>query len=335
MDVEVNSIGKQRWLILLMPLLILCGCQRETKEGDHKPEVAKAQTPVTSVVLPPQEVKLARPPNAVMRNDSLHVTSRYGPYLVGILRVDSVFVDIVTRLFPDPGCNFHRSDVSVIVFDKDQVLLCKNYPASCEDEITFAVYPVEIPNLGHLLLLSEEAVPSAPGSGVDGIYYSINKDGFFVPVTGLISPSSNSGDQSTFPIVKKTIAAREMLFVECAHWTGNFGVTYDYPVNLEGAWGDRAGAFGFETYPVRIDGRWAKEYRDSRASFGDTVTLFETPPFKSSSSRRVVVNHDAKIEFLDAVPNSYNWWLHIRIDGQEGYIGGSKDFDSVGLPDAG
>jgi len=270
-----------------------------------------------------------------MRNDSLHVTSRYGPYPVGTLRIDSVFVDIVTRLFPDSSCNFHKSDVAVTIFDKNHVFFCKNYAASCEDEITFACFPIDVQNLGHLLLLTEEAVPSAPGSGVDGIYYCTNSDGFFIPVTGLISPSSNSADQSTFPVVTKLIAGNKHTFVECSYWTGNFGVTYDYPLILEGTWDGPASPFGFETYPVRIDGKRAKESRDRRASFGDTVTLFENLPFKSNNSRRVIVKQGAKIEFLDASPPSNEWWLHIRIDDQEGYIKGSKDFEVVGLPDAG
>jgi hypothetical protein len=318
-----------------MALLIIAGCQHEDKREAHPSGQTGVPSQTSSAAPSTPQIELAKPPTAVMRNDSLHITSRYGPYPVGTLRIDSVFVDIVTRLFPDSSCNFHKTDVAVTIFDKNHVFFCKNYAGSCENEITYYCFPVDVHNCGHLLLLTEEAVPSAPGSGVNGIYYCTTSDGFFIPVTGLISPSSNSATQSTFPVVKKLIAGNERTFVECSYWTGNFGVTYDYPLILEGTWDGPASPFGFEAYPVRIDGKWAKEYRDRRASFGDTVTLFDSLPFRSNKSRRIIVTQAAKIDFLDASPASNEWWLHIRIDDHEGYIRGSKDFDVVGLPDAG
>lgn len=333
-----GTMGRTRiewYIILALTFLILAGCQREDKKDARPPGQPEAPNQTSAIGAPPPQADFSKPPMAVMRNDLLHVTSRYGPFPVGTLRVDSVFVDIVTRLFPDSSCNFHKSDVAVTIFDKNRVLFCKNYPAACEDEITFACFPVDVSNLGHLLLLTEEAVPSAPGSGVTGIYYCISSDGFFIPVTGLISPSSNNATQNSFPVVTKRIANDDRTFVECSYWTGNFGVTYDYPLNLQGAWDGPASPFGFETYPVRIDAKWAKDYRDRRASFADTLTLFENLPFKSAKSRRIIVSQAARIEFLDASPASNEWWLHIRIDEHEGYIRGSKDLDVVGLPDAG
>jgi hypothetical protein len=64
-----------------------------------------------------------------------------------------------------------------------------------------------------------------------------------------------------------------------------------------------------------------------------------------------VVKPDSKIDYLEAQA-SVSWsvdqddisfgvsdpgkvWLHVKIDGHEGWIFGEEDFDAVGLPQAG
>jgi len=48
-----------------------------------------------------------------------------------------------------------------------------------------------------------------------------------------------------------------------------------------------------------------------------------------------MVDEDFSVEFIGARPRDDRWWLHIRIDGHEGLVGGSKDLTAIGLPDAG
>ena len=67
--------------------------------------------------------------------------------------------------------------------------------------------------------------------------------------------------------------------------------------------------------------------------------------------KHVVVKPDSKLEFLEAqLPVDWNAtkdnisigvgdgsdvWLHVRIDGQEGWIHTQEDFQAIGLPQSG
>jgi hypothetical protein len=82
------------------------------------------------------------------------------------------------------------------------------------------------------------------------------------------------------------------------------------------------------------------------------VRLFNEPD-EGGVPKHVVIKPESKIEFIEAeAPVSWTSdehnttfglsddsrqrvWLHIRVDGQGGWISGEEDFDAVGLPEAG
>jgi len=95
-------------------------------------------------------------------------------------------------------------------------------------------------------------------------------------------------------------------------------------------------------YPVEAD-----SHRGSELTF---VRLFGEPD-EGFMPKHVVIKPDSKIEFIEAqvsvswnsdqnntsfgVADSDKVWLHIKVDGQDGWIFGQEDFEAVGLPQAG
>jgi hypothetical protein len=82
-----------------------------------------------------------------------------------------------------------------------------------------------------------------------------------------------------------------------------------------------------------------------------TFVRMYAEPEEGFQVTHVVVKPDSKIEFLEGqlrvdwsatkdnisigVGNDSDVWLHVRIDGQEGWIHTQEDFEAIGLPQAG
>ncbi len=132
-------------------------------------------------------------------------------------------------------------------------------------------------------------------------------------------------------------------------WTGNVSIIYGVIIDwIQGrvrpewtcltAQGQPAGC----SYPIEAD--------PARGSDLTFVRLFPEPE-SGFTPKHVVVKPDSKIEYIEAEA-SVSWstdhddvsfdvsdpgkvWLHIKIDGQDGWISGEEDFEAVGLPQAG
>ena len=80
------------------------------------------------------------------------------------------------------------------------------------------------------------------------------------------------------------------------------------------------------------------------------VRLFPEPE-NGFTPKHVVVKPDSKIDYIEA-ETSVSWsadqdnvsfgvsdpgkvWIHVKIDGQDGWISVEEDFEAVGLPGAG
>jgi hypothetical protein len=78
------------------------------------------------------------------------------------------------------------------------------------------------------------------------------------------------------------------------------------------------------------------------------VRLFTEADERFGTPKHVVVKRDSKVEFLGArvrvVPSAGSIleigvaddpWVHVRIDGQEGWLHTQEDFSAIGVPEAG
>lgn len=80
------------------------------------------------------------------------------------------------------------------------------------------------------------------------------------------------------------------------------------------------------------------------------VRLFSNPD-SGSTPKHVVIKPESQVQFVEAeaavswsaaptnttfgVADSDKLWLHIRVDGEDGWISGQEDFNAVGLPFSG
>jgi len=132
-------------------------------------------------------------------------------------------------------------------------------------------------------------------------------------------------------------------------WTGNVNIVYGVIIDwiqgkvrpewtCLGAQGQLSGCH----YQIEAD-----PIREKEMTF---VRLFPEPE-NGFTPKHVVVKPDSKIDYLEAeafvswsadqdnvsfgVSDPDKVWIHVKIDGQDGWISGQEDFDAVGLPQAG
>jgi len=132
-------------------------------------------------------------------------------------------------------------------------------------------------------------------------------------------------------------------------WTGNVSIFYDVKIDwiqgkLRPEWMclTAQGQISACHYQIEADPARGKEMT--------FVRLFSEAD-DGSVPKHIVVKPDSKVEYLEAEV-SVSWsayqdnvtfqvsdpskvWIHVKIDGQDGWISGEEDFDAVGLPQAG
>ncbi|HKW24275.1 MAG TPA: hypothetical protein VJN48_00745 [Terriglobales bacterium] len=136
-------------------------------------------------------------------------------------------------------------------------------------------------------------------------------------------------------------------------WTGNFSIIYPVLIDwmqakVRPAWTcyrtTAKGMVATCTYKVQIDSA-------TRTTKDLTFVRMYAEPEEGFHVTHVVVKPDSKIEFLEGqmrvdwsetkdnisigVGNDSDVWVHVRIDGQEGWIHTQEDFEAIGLPQSG
>jgi len=215
---------------------------------------------------------------------------------------------------------------------------------------------------GQGILVDGMSLPSAPNSGswvqVFGLF-----NGKLVPFSGPIATEGEFLEEEVDSFQPSALSrgqqpqtvSRDVLNFRM--WTGNFNITYAVAIDwtqsaLHPAWTcmerTSKGPSSACRYKVQADPAPRTEMT--------FVRLFSEPD-PSFPPKHVVIKPDSKIEYLeaqmlvswnsneknttfgvqvsDAPSPSDPIWLHIRVDGQEGWIFGEEDFEAVGLPTAG
>jgi len=264
--------------------------------------------------------------------------STHGPYFLGRQKRTKVWVHVGRIRFHSPRIQWPESDLFYSITDStSNVLLRRNFPADGDFEMSFGFSQEEIPRIGGVLVCARSVVPSAPGSGVDYQILGLSEVGQIVSLTGVIETESFkivflNTSKGPIPVDPSDSLARP--FVESEVWTGYFlalfyhsifpgGITYD----------DAGGPFNFERIPVHIDATDARRYRERHKQTTNTIRLFPSPDADQSTAQVVHVLPQSSVRFLDAAYRG-GWWLHIIVDGREGFIS-ADDFVTIGLPPAG
>jgi hypothetical protein len=215
---------------------------------------------------------------------------------------------------------------------------------------------------GQGILIDGMSLPSAPNSGswvqVFGLF-----NGKLVPFGGPISTDGEFLEEAVDSFQPSAMVrgqqqqtvSRDVLNFRM--WTGNFNIIYAVAIDwtqgtLRPAWTcmerTSKGPSSACRYKVQVNSTPRTEMTFVRL-FGE--------PDSGLTAKHVVIKPDSKIEYLeaqmpvswssdeknttfavpvsDAAASSDPIWLHIRVDGQDGWIFGEEDFEAVGLPTAG
>jgi hypothetical protein len=209
---------------------------------------------------------------------------------------------------------------------------------------------------GQGILVDGMSLPSAPGSGwwvqLFGLFDKklvpfspvISTDGEFVGEdVSTFTPSAMFRGQQMQPVSHDILKFRL--------WTGSFSIYYNLVVDwIQGKvrpeWicsqRTSKGPSSACRYKVEVEA-----HRGSELTF---VRLFSEPD-EGFTPKHAVIKPDSKIEFIEAqlavswssdqdnisfgVANSDKIWLHIKVDGQDGWITSEEDFEALGLSMAG
>jgi hypothetical protein len=187
---------------------------------------------------------------------------------------------------------------------------------------------------GEGILLKQDAVPSAPGSGVAIRLFTLQKDEL-EPVSPWLTVYG--GMQKLHADGEGSLRLPEGDRIDFSVWALFFGVVVPVSVDLEN--GAVSIPEGIQNYRVEAEGPMF--FRDP-----DPVTLY-LEPSKSAKTVTVPVSRESRIQYLEARTQAgffgdTFWevgirepWLKVRVDSVKGWVTGNHGFISVGLTQAG
>lgn len=268
-------------------------------------------------------------------NPGALTTRSYGPFQIGHPRQQPVTIE-VQGIMGHPMADDEPTDVAIIVYSTTGKPLLK-IEKPYDPDWAYFVRPVrvECPGGGSLLLLEDSELPRAPGYETGGIFYNINSEGRLIPVTEYIQFWNNGNPFNRYSIEELTANNREHLFVASRGWSGSFCIIkYDPIVSDPSNAQSQSLNPDIREHPVLIDEAYALSLRET-----GMIELFEEPGKADSKCWKLNVDKDSTIRFLGAVPENKDeqllWWLHITIDGIEGYLADWRHLQIIGLPAAG
>jgi hypothetical protein len=214
---------------------------------------------------------------------------------------------------------------------------------------------------GHGILVDGGWLPSAPNSGwwvqLFGLFNGklvsfgepISTDGDYLGEAVLTyEPTAIFRGQTVQPVSHDVLRFKE--------WTGNFFIIYDVIIDWMQAKARPAWTCQQMTSPGPGSAcRYKVEAEPVRGKDLTFVRLFAEPD-AGFTPKHVVIKPESNIEYIEAqvpvvwtttennasfgvsishsAPGS-EMWLHIKVDGQDGWISGEEDFEAIGLPQAG
>lgn len=263
--------------------------------------------------------------------DSTYSIKQYGPYYnyIGTFKQHLIHVEVHSVEVKNSEYQWPKSDVSIVIKDQNsKILYHKNFPFTGEEEYEIRPGIEKIDDKGNCLGIIIDVVPSAPLYGRSVQYFSFNKSGQFVPITGLIS-------SETFSIKKVRIDNEIKSAVEVDSWTGNYTVLEYCPIDFNGVTNDKISYIKLDKYPVAIDSVYAADCRNRFNPDTVYVMLFENPSENYGNPKPICITKQSKISFLYAKKSEGHLWLYVIIDGKKGYVRDYNDLSKLGLPMAG
>lgn len=272
-------------------------------------------------------------------------TVRYGPFVLLKSSGDTV------RVFVEIG-HVHRdvaqydwveTDYSYTFLDNHGNAYVRSV-SRCDDDgssTTMRAKQLFVPRVGPLIILMSQTVPSAPPVCTEGTLYGLDQFDHLVPFSGNIIGCGGMDTTTFLPVLISVGSYGE---TDSEHTSDSYGQpaieTKDCQPNytifhLDPVWWrrDSPGTLRQTKYRIQVDSLYAagsrQRYRDAEKD--SVLSLYPTPSSQAQSAYTTVLRSNSSLKFIDAMQHD-GWWLHIVIDGLEGYVNES-DFKKLGLSD--
>jgi len=252
-------------------------------------------------------------------------TRKLGPYSIGknnskvLVSIDKAFLP---KSYPHDRS---PSDYHLAIKNlKGKTLYSESFDYGGGDALDYDVDTINLSTLGVGLIIYSEYSPSTAAYGVAAKILGIATNGKLMVLTRVFN-----GTSSFKPVIIDSV-----LCIEVEQWNGNFGHLSYYVVHKDGKYLEDEKPYPIKQIPVQISEDGAKEYRKRFNNEIEYLTLFLKPKSDVKEFKLIVVTKNTTVQFIDASIVDYEWWLHIVVDKQEGYITGYKEFQKVGLPSA-
>jgi hypothetical protein len=254
---------------------------------------------------------------------------RQGPFQIGFLTTQKVFVE----LFGFEANGNKGTYKFSIIAENGVVLYYEDYPQGW----TVHLEPVSLPSTKGAIFLVEPYF----GNWVEGTghkyFIGFRQDGSFGPITSHIE-EMEAELEGNIEIIEYKEKEKTIYCAAGYSATGNFAVIRYIPLYFDGAYEKSPKFIEMDEYPVRIDEAKAVKLRKDA-----TIHLYKAALLKAEA-KPLKIRRDSKVKFLGAKhitredlksiekkdPN-LEWWLHVIIDGEEGYIINRKELVALGL----
>jgi hypothetical protein len=274
-------------------------------------------------------------------------TRRYGPFALLNNSGDTVLVFVeVGRVHLDSaeyGGGWLETDYSHTFLDKRGNVLCRSV-SRCEytdGSTSIGAAQLVVPQVGPLILLMSQTVPSAPPTYTDGTLYGLDKFGHLVPFSANMMACGPMEAETFRPVLIKADGGRAISgdystdkqgepAIEIEECENNFSIFRLMPI----WWTRSSPAVYYQAkFRIHVD---TEDVAGSRARYRqyntDTlVTVYREPKKDNASATTLALRVDSSIKFIDAVDRE-GLWAHLVIDGVEGFVA-VHDFGKLGLSD--
>jgi hypothetical protein len=274
------------------------------------------------------------------QSDSTYILTRIdGPYKIGKDSSITVFAKITRVHLGNPRePEWPDSDTSLMLVTSENRILysIKEIPLGDGDR-NYKCTQLFFPTFGNVVSFNRSYAPSDPSDHGSTQLFALDSRSRLISLAGVLPeiPSaivfldSRNLDK---PVVVDSKSRFAKPFIETDLWLESFMTRAYYPIFPMGIRGDTLAIMApFRKLPVFVDAARAQRWRQSMHPDGKTVLLYKKPEDDPLKTVELLVRVDSKIKFLDVV-HLAEWWLHVVIDGQEGYLD-HDGWGHIGLPD--
>ena len=273
-------------------------------------------------------------------------TVRYGPFALLNSSGDTVqvFVEVGhVHLDVEEYGNWSDTDYSYTFLDSRGKIYLRSVGRCdhADGSTSMRAMQLSVPRVGPLIILMSQTDPSAPPVETEGTLYGFDQFDHLVPLSRSMIGCGDMETTTFRPVLIKASQYGDTdsqyasddhadPAIETERCKPNYSIFNLYPV----WWTHRSpGILHQSKYRIQVEtldaAKSRRRYREAKQD--SILNVYTNPGDDNQSTRAIGLRENSSFRFIDAVEHD-GWWLHVVIDGIEGYVKQS-DFVKLGLSD--